>query len=302
MLEDLDSAAEIARLTDGLLRRADAAGQWPTPVDAIVAATALSEPTESPLSASVLREAPKHLRKAIALLTSSKVRALLDRRERAVYVDGSIGHEGRRSFLRLHEVTHDLLPWQQELAYADDDATLSRSIRMRFEREANQGAAELLFQGRRFAEMAGGFRVDMASVCQLADDVGASLQATLRRFCETHHAPVCGVVLDPSPAGREPLRFRRREVSQSRAWTARFGCSWPAMLSVEGFPFLAAAEPGAQRTREALAVTWPDLDCEPVDIRAEALSNRFGVLLLLWVPQRERFKRKRVLHVAGATA
>lgn len=300
MLDDLDSAPEIARLTERLLRRADAAGRWPTPVEGIVRASELSEPEESPLSSSVLAQAPQHLRQAIQRLGPGKIRALLDRRERTVYLDPEVEHQGRRSFLRLHEVTHDLLPWQQELAYADDDVTLAPTTRRLFEREANQGAAELLFQGQRFADMAAEFRVDLGSVGQLANDVGASLRATLRRFAETHRQPVCGLVFDPSPIGVNPRRYRRKEVCQSPSWTARFGSVWPPVLSVDVFPFMSVTAQTPASTIGPLLTSWPDVNSEPVEIRAACHRNQFEVLVLLWVPGSARFKRKRVLHTAGS--
>ncbi len=303
MLEDLDSAPEVTRLTEQLLRRADADGRWPTPVEDIMAAAQLSEPHESPFSPFVLLQAPKHVRHAIQRLGHGRIRALLDRRERTVYLDPEIENSGRRSFLRLHEVTHHLLPWQQELAYADSDATLSRATRRLFEREANQGAAELLFQGQRFAAMAGDFRIDTASICQLANDVGASLRATLRQFAETHGGAVCGLVLEPSPIGVDPLRYRRKEVSQSRSWTSQFGSAstWPEILSAEVFPFLAAAAPDAEQLAP-MSATWIDIDNTPVGIRAQAMRNRFEVLVVLWVPTRERLKRKRVLQPVESAA
>ncbi len=303
MLEDLDSAPEITRLTEQLLRRADADGRWPTPIEDIVAAAQLSEPQESPFSPAVLLHAPKHIRRAIQRLGHGRIRALLDRRERAVYLDPEIENGGRRSFLRLHEVTHHLLPWQQQLAYADSDATLSPATRALFEREANQGAAELFFQGQRFAAMAGDFRIDTASICQLANDVGASLRATLRQFAETHAGAVCGLVLEPSPIGVDPLRCRRREVSQSRSWTSQFGnaSTWPQILSAEVFPFLVAAAPNTEQLAP-MSATWIDIDNTPVEIRAQAMRNRYEVLVVLWVPTGERLKRKRILQPVGSAA
>jgi hypothetical protein len=294
MLDDLASGKEIARLSEELLSRADAAGRWPTPVDDIVEAAELDEPEDSPFSLAFLRSAPKYLRKAVALVDSRKIRAVLDRRERSVHIDPSIEHSGRRSFLRLHEVSHDHFPWQSALAYADDESTLSPRTQRLFEQEANQGAAELLFQGRRFLKMAGDYRIGMAAVGDLARHVDASLRATLRRYAESHSAAVCGIVLQPSPLRSEPLTFRRHEVTQSAVWTERFGSSWPRVLDETSFPFLQViGDPQVGGLDGAL--TLPDLDCQPVPIRVEALSNRFAVLLLLWVPRRERLKRKRVL-------
>jgi hypothetical protein len=198
MLEDLDSGAQIARLSEKLLRRADAAGRWPTPVEDIVAASELEETQTSPFSIATLKRAPKHLRRAVELIDSHKIRAILDRRERTVHLDPSIEHHGRRAFLKLHEVSHDLLPWQRALAYADDDVTLSPSYHRLSEREANQCAAELLFQGERFRAMAAEYAIGIGAVSELATTVGSSMRATLRRYAETHRAPVCGIVLHRS--------------------------------------------------------------------------------------------------------
>lgn len=297
MLNDLPSATQIASLTEGLLQRADAAGRWPTPVDDIVAATDLTEPASNPLSPSILARAPKQLRNAIKAIGAGKIRALLDRRERTVYVDPSVEHEGRRSFLRLHETCHELFPWQQELAYADSDLTLSPSTWRLFEREANQGSAELMFQRERFATMAADYAINMGAVMELAGTVGASLRATLRRYAETHRRPVCGIVLEASPVSFTPLTWRRKEVSMSPAWVERFGSTWPAQLSVAEFEFLKAI--GTAHVADDLVFPWPDLDNQPVGIRAQAHSSRHAVLVLLWAPRRERLKIKRVAGIAA---
>lgn len=296
MTADLDSGDEISRLTEGLLRDADAVGRWPTPVDDIVAAAKLDEPAESPFDASILARAPRYLRHAVALVgRSEKIRALLDRRERTVHIAPGIDNEGRRAFLRLHEVTHDLLPWQAELAYADSDATLSWRTNKLFEREANQGAAELLFQGERFRRMAGEYRIGMGAVADLKNKVGSSLRATLRRYSEGHSGAVCGIVLEASPRQRQPLAYRRLEVSQSTEWTARFGNCWPAIIDEQSFPFLATLSNGGAE----MTFTLTDVNLAPTEIRIESRSSRYGHLLLLWLPRREVFKRKRVLARAA---
>jgi IrrE N-terminal-like domain len=293
MLEDLDSGAQIARLSEQLLRRADAPGRWPTPIDDIVAASELEEVEESPFSLATMKRAPKRLRKAVALINSRKIRAILDRRERTVHVDPAIENQGRRSFLRLHEVGHDLLPWQRELAYAEDDGTLSPYCKRLGEQEANQTAAELLFQGDRFRSMAAEYRIGIAAVGELAEEVGSSMRATLRRYSESHRGAVCGIVLQRSPSAVDPITYRRHEVCQSRAWTKRFGSSWPRLLSRDAFPFLAAIDdPLVGHSPE---LSWPDLDSQAVRIMTEVSCSRYGILLLLWVPRRELLKRKRTL-------
>jgi hypothetical protein len=186
---------------------------------------------------------------------------------------------------------------QSALAYADNELTLSTSAKAIFECEANQAGAELLFQGRRFGKIAAEYETGMGAVGALRKRTGASLRATLRRYAEDHAGAVCGIYLAPSPCGTEPLAYRRFEVSQSAAWTSRFGRSWPRVLDAAGFPFIATiADPV---TGQDGRLTWPDLDCEPVSLKAEATWTRFGVLLLLWVPRREILRRRRRLVVAA---
>lgn len=186
MLEDLESAAQIRRLTDRLLRSADGYDRFPTPVADILAARDLTEPALSILSPQMIAQAPKHLRAALARV-SGKAYALLDRREREVHVNPQTDLAGQKAFKRLHEVSHDLFPWQhidngtEVEGFADDRLTLSRATNILFEREANQGAAELLFQRDRFEQMAAEYEVGVAAIVELAEKFGSSRHAAFRR-------------------------------------------------------------------------------------------------------------------------
>ncbi len=211
MLQDLESAEDIVEATEQLLDKAGARGRLPTPVDDIVAAARLEEPKESLLSDSVLSRAPEHLRVAMTRVRS-KVLAILDRKAREVHLNPTVvDNPGQRNFKRLHEVSHDIFPWQTKLAYADDDLTLRWSTEILFEQEANQGAAELLFQRELFRQMAADYEIGCGVAVELAEKLGASIHATFRRYVETHRASLAGLVLEPSPRTIEPLSYRRRE-------------------------------------------------------------------------------------------
>src|SRR5438128_514898 len=135
MLRDLPSADGIGAAADKLLRSAGAYGRFPTPVDNLVEAAGLTEPRESVLAPHIIRTAPAHIRKALAFV-AVKVRALLDRKTREIHLQPLMEHAGQRAFKKLHEVGHDILPWQREIVYLDGDASLSWSTQRLFEREA----------------------------------------------------------------------------------------------------------------------------------------------------------------------
>src|SRR5713101_4544324 len=125
---------DVVREAKRLLRDAAVSRRLPTPVEDLVAAAGLVRGSDEIFAEHVLARAPRELRDAVRGLVG-KVRAMLDRREREIYVSPEITLLGRRNFQTLHEVGHERLPWQKKLAYADDDARLSWSIHVRFERE-----------------------------------------------------------------------------------------------------------------------------------------------------------------------
>lgn len=288
MLEDLDSSGEIARLTDQLLRTADGYDRFPTPVGDILAATNLTEPERSILSPQMIAQAPKHLR-AVLRRVSGKAHALLDRREREVHVNPETDLAGQCAFKRLHEVSHDLFDWQHidgdayVEAFADDQFTLSPATHVLFEQEANQGAAELLFQRDRFQKMAGEYSVGAAAVEELAEKFGSSRHAAFRRYVETHRRPIAGVVLGPGPTKREPLTFRRREAICSNAWRERFEdpACWPKHLDAEPYGFVEQAHRCNALGPPAGEWAWPDRNLEPMKLRVEAFSNSYRTFVLI---------------------
>ncbi len=293
-MSELPSAADIEREARRLLRQANAYGRLPTPVDDLVAAAKLSEPEQSLLSPSVLQLAPAHLRDAVARL-SGRVRGLLDGRAREIHLAPELGTEGRRTFVRLHETGHHILPWQRELAYADDDQTLSPTVRELFELEASQCAASLLFQADRFTRDSADLAIGMGAVIDGSQRHGSSIRAALRRYAETHRAALAGVVLDVSPTTREPLRYRRHEVSMSAAYRTRFGDDhWPRVLSVERYGLVAIAAGAVASSGTVVEGDWTQVDLAggPAGLRVEALCTGYDLLVLAWIPIRERTRQR----------
>jgi hypothetical protein len=297
MPREAPRSGDIRTAAERLLRAADAKGRLPTPVDDIVAAAGLVQPEHSMLSDFVLAEAPAHLRDKIRRLRL-KVRAVLDREAREIHVDPGLHNEGQIAFKKLHEVGHDICPWQRDRAYADDDETLSWSTNTRFEREANQAAAELMFQRTLMRDMAAEYEIGIPAILDLAGQIGSSGHAAFRRFVETHRRAVAGIVLDVSPRSRSPLEYQRREAIASPTWEERFGpvTTWPPILRPVPYTFVSRC-PDAVTMRSVVRDTFqfPDLRNEQVDLNVELYTNSYKLFALLWVPHRERFKHRRIL-------
>jgi hypothetical protein len=285
-----------------VLNAADVRGELPTPVEDIVAAAGLHRGSEDIFDESVLARAPRELRNVVRGL-SGRVRAMLDRREREVYVHPEIQIESRRNFQTLHEVGHDILPWQQALAYADDDKRLSWSTKIRFEQEANQAAAEMLFQRDLFTTMAAEYGIGFAAIVELSERIGASIHSATRRYAETHRAPVCALVLDQRPVSREPLVYRRREAVHSPAWAEQLAppSVWPTSLREESFPFIADVRRAQFLSPVEGEWTYNNLAGESVSLSYELFSNSYSTFALIWMPQREWLKRRRRLVVPSTT-
>jgi hypothetical protein len=304
VLDDLDSKEEVAHLTDRLLRKADAYGRLPTPVGDILAAAQLTEAPHSFLSESSIAETPAHLQRVLRRV-AGKVHAALDRQTREVHINPATDLAGQRAFKRLHETAHDLFPWQHvddgHVGFADNAFTLASGTTILFEREANQGAAELLFQRERFAEIASDYSVSCAAVEELAERFGASRHATFRRYVESHRRSVAGVVLGPAPCERDPLAFRRREAICSREWRERFEdpIAWPHILRADPYAFVEQARAcGAFGPREG-EWRYPDRNNDMTSLRVQAMSNSYRTFVLVWLPRRELFKRRRIIASAA---
>lgn len=288
-MKQLDNLAEIQTVAATLLRKADVGERLPTPVDDLITAAGLLEQDDYVLSESKISEAPRQLRR---LLRSAgrKIRGVLDRRERVLHVSPSVDVPAQRQFIRCHETMHDVLPWQRDLlVLGDTSKTLAPDIELRFEREANQGAAELLFQIDLLRRISQDYPTDISTPIELASMFGASIHSTFRRWIEDHSGSVCGIVLDPKPALQSPLTFRRFELPASRGWTHRFGNDcFPTQLNVLEYPFLAYLAPDDLGEMDC---DWSHIDRsgEFVTLHAQSFTNGYRTFVLVWVPSKEGF-------------
>ena len=244
-MAQLESAPDINRSVDRLLRRSGARYRFPTPVDDIVGAQRLqvTAPDASPLALSMIATAPMALQEAVRALRY-KVLAMLDRRERHVHLDPD-SLEVQRRFSSCHEVGHDLCPWHSAPYFADGAEQLAPNVRATFEQEANYAATGLLFQQRIFGEVASGLPVGAGAILHLATQFGASIHATFWHYVETSEQMLVGFILTPTPVGTDTAayRFRVKNALASPAFARAFPVldTVPTLLSTQEHPDLKVA-------------------------------------------------------------
>lgn len=184
-----DSQSDIEKRSKILLTRAEAIAVFPTPVDQIIAAANLKEIHDVEKAKDFfLKSLSKEMRSSF-LSGWNKLRGFADLKTKAIYVkpeDVKI----REVWPKLHEIGHQILPWQAEATkYLEDNKTLSLECEEEFEIEANACAAELLFQGAVFKEVSNSYRPEFNTIFSMADKFGASIHSTARRFASDSQEP-----------------------------------------------------------------------------------------------------------------
>lgn len=166
-----------------LLRRADAFGEIPTPLDQVMEVSRLVAAGDIELKPEmklILRERFGNvLDRAIDKLLGA---IRFDSRE--VYLKPNL-HWLKRRFVQAHEIGHGTLPWHADLyAYLDDNTRLRADFHDLYERQANQAAIELLAQGDRLRQEADDSPITVEGVELLSSRFEISLQATARYVVE----------------------------------------------------------------------------------------------------------------------
>lgn len=220
-----DTQKDIDRISEDILRQSGSWGVYPTPVDQIVdysdfyvnRAVNLSVVDQSFLS-KLKSGFAERLVGAMGF-----VRGILDRKERVIYLDTSV-RDSRQNFVKLHEVGHGVLPWQQEiLSHLDDDEKLDGLTDEEFEAEANYFASSTLFQGERFTHEAAKLNLELNTALHLAKTFGGSNHAALRRYVETSQKRCALLVLNNKTSKGGVVACSLRNFIRSSKFEASFG-------------------------------------------------------------------------------
>lgn len=228
-----DSAIEIAQRVKSLLIRGDCLGILPTPIEHLYHVAEVEEiELDRDEIASMWGRFSAAARDMVTGLMN-RVRGAADIKKRVVFMPRDDA-KPRILFARAHELGHQVLPWHYlNTQYLDNDQTLSPQIKDRFEVEANLCAADILFQGERFQDMARQYRPEFASIFELARLHGASIHATFWHFIEVHDDAVSGIIYYPVSKESSPLAVQAGFIMQNEVRSARFR-KFHASLTFDG--------------------------------------------------------------------
>ena len=181
-LDDHDRA-EIRGRAVALLRKADALGQIPTPLEQAMEVSGLVLAGDIVLEP----EMKKKLRQRFGDLVDRALELILGSvrfDDHSVYLKPDL-HWSKKRFVQAHEISHQIFPWQRDVyGYLDDEKRLRSDIYDRYERQANQGAIEILAQGDALRREADDSLLTFGLINELAGRFALSLQATVRRVAE----------------------------------------------------------------------------------------------------------------------
>jgi hypothetical protein len=274
-LADGDKAA-IREHVIRLLRRADALGVTPTPLEQVMDVAGLLAIGEISLDESERRTLRKRFGSIVDTVVS-KLRGFVHVRAREVWVQPDL-HSLRKRFVTAHEIGHDVLPWQRDLfAYIDDESTLLPEVRIGFEREANQAAIELLAQGDALRKEADDSELTLDLLWELSSKYQISMVATARRVVEESRRPVA---LSLRFRGRATGRLGPPHMYCSKTFAERH--AWHLMADVP--PPARAAAKQARLGAQAESFQTLDLASNVVALQAESVDTNYAIVTIYTRP------------------
>lgn len=282
---------QIVGFCEAALQEAGVAGVFPTPLEAVAEAAGIGETldiNELPDEPTLRR--PKAFGKLLGALHFGSRTAFVDLNQ----------IEGRVRWIKGHELTHGVVPWHQTTVLFDNEERLFKDTEEQREREANIGAAHLLFQGSRFVEQAMSYQTSMKTPILMSAEVGASMHATIWYYVE-HHPKAVALAI----AGRHTRADGHVPIFttvESAAFLERFG-DFRSLLPPKGLPVVAGV--GSSDLTEAISqaklsigaveteFSMPDKNSDRgVRMRAELFHNQRSTFLMVTPRRRVRLGKR----------
>tara|TARA_R110002072_G_scaffold86608_6_gene195404 strand:+ start:587 stop:1531 length:945 start_codon:yes stop_codon:yes gene_type:complete len=269
-----------------LLAKADALGQFPTPIDSIMTAAEVEEIKDEHLDDGFLsrmrREAGSNVRKAF-----QKIQGLFHAAGRLVFIDKTV-LKVKQTFLRLHEAGHAVLPWHRKI-YAlveTSEQELDPDTADLFDREANVFASEVVFQLDTFINEAEQMPFGIKTPLGLSKKYGASVYASIRQYVSKNHRACAVVVLNkPEMVEGDGFRAGLRRVVASEKFKEQFGdLDWPDHFT-PGDQIGAMAPVGQRRMSGKREISLIDRNGDRHECFAEAFNNTYNIFVLIHAVQ-----------------
>ncbi len=234
--DELNNVKKYAR---GLLYKADAIDQFPTPIDRIISTAELfvnkdislekDEGILAKFNNNLSKVARPHLygiKKLLGLIHIPSGEILLDQSQ----------HENKKTFIKLHETGHSVLPHQRKMFTLMEDGPfeIDPETEDLFEREANNFAVETLFQLDKYEKMAADYEISIKTPITLSKKFGSSVYAGMRRYVQTHFSPMALAVYD-LPNENNEFCLRRAPI-YSGSFLKKFGSiPFPSPCNISHF-------------------------------------------------------------------
>lgn len=272
----------VEKAATSLLHRADAWGVVPIPVEDLLSAAKLRVAPYSifdPRSIAAYavargKQAAQTIKQAVG-----KILGILDAHEEVIHIDDS-AHPNRQLFLKFHETGHFELPHQKKLFrfFEDSEQELDPSIADLFEREANNFARFVMFNGDAFQRRAADMPIAFASAKKLQRDFKVSLYAGLREYTRTHHHPCFALALEaPEFCAKNGFKVEVRRAEASQAFEARFGRPQTQIITAKHT--LGCLVPFGRKATRPTTFHLTDLNGEHHEFIGEALDTTFNILI-----------------------
>lgn len=310
--EDLRIIEKRAR---GILNRSSGWGRFPTPVEDILTAACLKVAPHSIFDVNgimaFLQEKALNLGRAAGrVITStgrkiksalSKVLGLYDADLYEIHIDETV-LPVKQTFLKLHETGHHEIPAHRKIfrLFQDCEKTLAPETADQFDRQANNFARFVLFQGDTFAKMAADYAFELKTPRTLAKKFGASIYASAREFARANTRPCVVYAL-------EKLEFIEgsgaqaevRRIEPSPSFVEQFGYPTDTVITLDHV--LGPVLPIYSKMKGPHSFPIVDLNGTKHECIAESFKTPYNIFILLY-PVRALTASTIIMPVGSKTA
>ena len=282
---DPDQMRAVEERASGLLDHATGWDRFPTPVPDILEAAQLKvAPVNAFDPGRIMEYVLSRAGRATTTLTSaiSKVLGIYDADEELIHIDGTVS-ESKQNFVKLHEAGHHKLPWHKRLfrIFQDCEKTLSPETAELFEREANNFARFILFQGDGYGRIAADYALEIKSPMKLAKKFGSSVYASCREFARTNHRPCLVYVLEPIEyCAQSGPRAAVRRIEASPSFEILFGKPADTVITLD-HP-IGQVLPLGRKMKGPTPSLIKDRNGDPHECLLEAFDTTYNVLILIY--------------------